>query len=81
MTPGETTLLKIVAHTPHVEAARKLFHEGFPTSLSEMAFHASVKNLIVRGFLCKSGDQSLSLTELGKEALDAELRGEEKNMQ
>lgn len=78
MTPGEITLLKIVAHTQDAQRAREQFHIAFPTRLSSMAFNCSAESLVRQGLLRRAPDGSrLQPTAAGKDMLNAEFRAEE----
>jgi hypothetical protein len=77
MTPGEMTMLKILAETNEPESALERFKVAFPTTFAQYAFDSVVKNLLAKRFI-KSTKQgkSLALTESGREALTAEHRAE-----
>jgi hypothetical protein len=82
MTPGETTLLKIVADESDMEAARQRFHVAFPPQrLSDVAFDAVVSNLNSQGQLRRDRQGTrLLLTEMGQETLIALQRAEEASL-
>lgn len=78
MTPGEATLLRLVAEDGGIASLRQRFVQVFPTA---QVFDTNVQSLLRQGWLLyvKRGE-SLELTERGKEMLDAEIRAQELNL-